>query len=112
MQITNLMLDPGDDSYYDDAFLVIIDSHLTYLSNLTTTKLISLDAQLVYKHEGDLTGLLNEMNYPKKYHYPIMKINGMRSTNDLRMDKTSLVIPDLSEIDLMNSIYRTKKFTL
>ncbi len=112
MDIVNLMTSTGDDSYYEEAFLNIIDSHLTYLKSLSTTSIVTLDNQLTYKHEGDLTGLLDEMNYHKRFHYSIMRINGMRSTNELKFDRTTLIIPDFTEIDLLNSIYRTKKFNL
>lgn len=112
MTLSNFMSPPGDDTYYEDAFLNIVDSHLLYLQNRPDTVLLPVDAHLVYKHEGDLSGLFDEIGYPKKYHYTLMRMNGFRSTNELKLGITTLIVPPFSEIDLLNAVYRTKKFSI
>lgn len=108
MRIDDLMTYPGEDIFYDPDFRVVLDSCMTYIRNLPTTKLYILDPQQVYKHEGDLYGLLDEMHIPKQYHYSVMRINGYTSTYDLMADTTTLILPDFTEIDLIASTYKTR----
>lgn len=112
MDILNLQMPSGDQTYYEDEFLTIIDSHILYFRSLPNSLIQTLDPNLVYKYEGDFYGLLSQMKIPKKYHYAILKINDFRSPSDLTLEQKSIIIPPLDEIDLQNQIYRTKKFSI
>jgi hypothetical protein len=107
MDIDNLESPSGDDAYYDENFRVILESHLTYLRNLSTTKTLTFDSFLSYKHQGDLFGLLDELNIAKQYHYIIMRINDFRCPGDLTDKVVSLLIPDLGEVALLKATFMT-----
>lgn len=108
MGIIGLQTQIGEDVFYDEDFRNLIDSHLTYLRNLNTTQVISFEPFLSYKYEGDLNGLLTELKIARKYFYPIMKMNGYNHTGDLKGTITTLIIPDLAEIESLASVYMSK----
>ena len=109
MKVDSIMTPDGATVYYDPLFRVMLESHLTYLRGLPTTKLLTLDPNSVYTYEGDLFGLLDSLKINKIYHWIIMLINGIDSPNDIDGTLISLVIPDFGVIETLKGIYLTRK---
>jgi len=97
-----------EDVYFSHNFIVMIDSHLTYLRADPDNTLASVTKHQNYKYEGDLYGLLNDLNISKKYHFIIARLNGYESSVDFKGDVEFLTIPNLSQIDLLKNIFLTK----
>ncbi len=60
----------------------LLESHMTYMKAHRSTKVLNvgLDQAAIYK--GDFYGLLNSLHVDKKYHYPIMRANGLFSSSE------------------------------
>lgn len=112
MYINNLAAQTGDDAFYEQGFHHLIESHFTYLLSLPNTAAITIEPSLAYRHIGDLFGALDELGIPKQYHHTIMRLNGYYCTGDFQQETQTLVIPDLAEIDLLKSIYRSTTITV
>lgn len=111
MQINNLMASSGDSSYYDPDYLVTLEAHLSYLKKLPTNRSLAINHQLAYKYDGDLFGLLDELQVPKKYHYVTMLINGLLSSSDYRESIEMLLLPDNTEVDMIKSVHFARMST-
>mgnify|MGYP007069470120 CR=1 FL=1 len=109
MLIQNLQTDL-DDVYYSNAYFVMIESHLSYLKSLKDNQTFSITKQQNDKYEGDFYGLLNELNFEKRYHYPIMRINGLDNSNDFEGDRDFILVPSLQEVNLLTRILTSKQF--
>lgn len=107
MDIHSLATSTGDDAYYDHGFHVMLEAHFTHLLSMPKTITYPVDPGLCYRYEGDLYGLLDALNIQKQYHLAILRLNGFRCSGDLTPDVTSLIIPDLAEIDLLKAVYMT-----
>lgn len=112
MQILNILNKPTSNVYYEQGFRVMLEDHLTYLKDLSTTRKINLESQMAYKYEGDFDGLLTVLNIRPEYHFIIMRLNNMTSPQEFNPDKTmTLLIPDNKEIDRIRATYKTKNLT-
>ena len=107
MQIHNLS-PQIDQVYFDHDFLVLLESHLTFLRTRDTIRLAPVSKHQNYKYEGDLYGLLDDINVTKKFHYITARVNGYESSFDFKGDVEYLVIPDFNQIDMLKTVYQTK----
>ena len=112
MNIHELATDAGEDVYYDHDFMIMIESHFTYLRDLQTTTRQTVEPAIAHKYQGDFNGLLNYMRIPKQYHNIILRFNGMRCTGDYTREHLYFLVPDINEIDLIKSIYETRNTKL
>ena len=108
MDINILLTDTSDTAYYDENFILLLYMHRTFLLN-NYSKVIPIDQHLAYKYDGDLSGLLDELNFPKRYHIPILIINNFSSNDDYNLNILQLIIPSLEKIDSLKTYYSTKK---
>jgi hypothetical protein len=112
MQILNILNKPSSSVYYEQGFRILLEDHLTYLKGLQTTRKIDIDIQNAYKYEGDLDGLLTQLNIRPELHFIIMRLNNFTSPQEYSPDKTmTLLIPEDKEIDRIRSTYKTKNLT-
>jgi len=106
MQILNLP-QSIEDVYFDPNFIVLLESHITYLRT-TNISTVVVSSHQGYKYEGDFYGLLGDLNILKKFHYIVMRVNGYESSADFDGNITHIVTPDFNEIDLLKNVYQTK----
>ena len=109
MQIHNLATSAGDNSYYDEGFLNTVGDHLSYLKKLPKNRYHTLTYQVADKYHGDFYGLLDSLQIPKKFHYAVMLLNGLLSSSDYDMEQITILIPDTTELELIKSIYDTRR---
>lgn len=107
MQIHNLT-PPIEQTYFEHDFLVILESHLTYLRTNGNLRLVTVSEHQNFKYEGDLYGLLDDLDVIKKFHYITARVNGYESSSDFKGDVEYLVVPDYTEIEMLKSVYQTK----
>lgn len=103
-----LNLHPSIDSvYYDPAFLLVIESHLTYLRSAQGLSILEVSDMQGYKYEGDFFGLLDDLGVEKKYHHIVMRVNDMASSADFKGDMQHVTLPSLTEVDNLKSLVQT-----
>lgn len=106
MKILNLQ--PNIESINNDPkYIDMLESHLTYFRTLNTNTLIAVSNQLNYKYEGDFYGLLTELGVDRNHHYLVMRLNGLAHSGDYKGNLDNVLIPDISEVNLLTNIYRT-----
>jgi hypothetical protein len=106
MQI-NKMLPNASFIWYDNLFLVFLESYMWYLRT-TNPQIRIITEHQSFKYEGDLYGLLADMNIDHKYHYLVMRVNGFSASDEYDGVRTSLLTPDFNEVDILASLYRTQ----
>ena len=109
MGIEGLVIDYGDDVFYDPDFLNMIDDHYTYLMEDSGTGSVELGNLSSYVNEGDLVAVLGELNVAPKYAYAVARLNKLTSVTDLKDSVTSLIIPNLSIIESLALVFQTKE---
>lgn len=109
MTINKYAADFGADTYYERGFLVTVDSYRTYLRNHEDTQIISIEPALALKREFDFIGLCQELNITMKYVPVIMRVNGLKSSQDYTRDRITLYIPSSAMIEKILQLYKMKK---
>jgi len=109
MQIDNLMIAAGPSIYYSQSFRDVLEDHLTYLKNHSTTNVLSIEPMKAYKYEFDLYSLLREYNIPTHLHWLVMRLNDMVSPTDATVKIDHLIIPDFSTVDRIRQSHVTTR---
>lgn len=111
MDILNILQRSGSNLYYEQQFRILLEDHMTYLKNLSTTRKLEIDIQNAYKYQGDLSGLLSVYLIRPEFHYIVMRMNDFTSPQEYTPDVRILLIPDEQEISRIRSSYKTKNST-
>ena len=119
MKLLTKLLNSGSLTFYSEHFRVFLESHIGYFKEMNETQVKVIDPHHLYRYEGDLYGYLRqELKIDSKYHWFIMRLNNYFSSEDFRHDyKTGptivrILIPSLSEIDTLYSVYKTQHASL
>lgn len=88
-------------------FYTLQETHITYLTNHYETQQLVFEAQKAEKYKGDFYGLLDFLSIDKKYHYLIMRVNGYYCSSDYEGDRNYILLPSLSEMGKIFSIYNS-----
>lgn len=112
MSILEQTVPPGEDSYYTTEWYTVVESHLQWLVQHPETAVVSIDRHDAYKYEGDLAGLLLNMDISVNMHHVVMRMNNMVSPTDFDTEMLYLAIPSASVINEMMNFHQTitKKF--
>ncbi len=105
--IFDLMINDGPAVFYDFGFKVVLESHLTFFRNHTSTQTLPVTENEAYRFEGDLYGLLHSFNIPTQYHYLIMRMNDFTSPHDATDSIKSLRIPSDTLVENIRQLYQT-----
>lgn len=112
MQILTILNKPTSSVFYEQGFRILLEDHISYLKDLSSTRKIDISNHNAYKYQGDLDGLLTEMNIRPELHFIIMRLNGFTSPQEYSPEKSmTLLIPDSKEIERIRSTYKTKNLT-
>ena len=101
--------DPTDDVYHSVDFQNLIESHLSKLRKSTNITTHAITAFEQMKYVGDYSGLLLNLNIPKKYHWIILRLNGYTSPLEYNGEPVIIFIPDLTEIERLKNTLLTKQ---
>lgn len=99
MYINSLETGTSDVSYFTSEYIQLVEDHLTFFSNNNRNTFLDFTEQQGYKFEGDFYGLLIDLNVPKKYHYLVLRMNGLDSSSDFSGNVFIVKIPPLNEVD-------------
>jgi hypothetical protein len=97
-----------EDAYYSEGFMQVIEDHLSYLRSYDGVVVNQLTNTQCVKYQGDFFGLLNDLKIDKRYHYAVMRVNDLFSPADFTGDINQIVVPNLSQVDMLKNIYQTK----
>lgn len=98
-----------DDICNDIGFITLLETHLTYLRTHGEGTVMAVLPRLNVKYEGDFYGLLGELGVDVKYHYITMRVNFLSNSGDYSGNLDQIVIPSITEIEILANIYLTKK---
>lgn len=89
-------------------FKVMLEDHLAVLSAKENIQSISdivpMDA---YRFEYDFFGLLRYLGIQPRYHWVVMRVNGLASPADYQRDKLSILIPNFDLVENLFSYFST-----
>lgn len=104
MQILNIH--PNiEETYYNEDFLHMLESHMTLIKQSQNGLILPVSALQKGKYEGDFYGLLDDLRVDKKYHYIVMRFNGLISSADYAGDSDTVMIPDYGLIDNIKNVF-------
>jgi len=108
MLIDQMASTSGPDVYYDQRFRVILEDHMTFFREHPQTALRQIKFHDAFKFEGDLSGLLYELNIPIELHWLVMRIN--KFTSPVQNDETlkSILVPERSVVERLRSVFMNK----
>ena len=108
MDLLNLMIDPGADVYYSDAFRVVMEDHMTYLRNHEDNQALVTQPVYAQKYQGDFFGLLQHHHVAAHLHWVTLRMNHM--TNPTQYDGLGLnfIIPSARTLEVIRNTYKTQ----
>lgn len=107
MPIENLVVDKEPSVFYASDFRRMLETHLRYLRLHPETSLTTLSPHDVYKYEGDFNGLCRKIGIPRRYHWAVMRINGIDTETNVDGSLTVLAIPPLRLLDTLAQRFQT-----
>lgn len=109
MKVLNYLHTVGPSVFYTDDFKSVLETHLEYLNNHSSTTTLSIEPDVLYKYEFDLHGLLFHYKIPQYMHWVIMRMNGLYSFTQIPNDLLVMKIPNEDTLDLVRQVYQTTK---
>ena len=105
--LSDLLVQTGDDAYYTDSFRNAIEDNLEGLINDTTTlpRTVAPDVGLANKY--DFFGLLTEMGIPMAYQWTTMRMNGYQAPSDYQGDVLTILVPSTTVVDNIRRLQQT-----
>lgn len=100
---------PPDDSAKTRDYYDMLNSHVGFLKNHATTERRSVTPLQAAIFRGDFYGLLHSVGIDKKYHYLIMRVNGLDASNQFDGLNTELLLPSLGLIESIIVLYNSKE---
>lgn len=110
--LINNIQNSGPMIYYGDRFRQMVEDHLTYIQQMSTTsvRVIAQDEMAVLnRYVGDFYGFLDAIGYERRYFWTILRINGFRCRFDLDLTLTQFLLPDWSFIDKLAQLSKEKR---
>lgn len=100
-ELTNLvdLMHPPSSVYFTRRWHRYFDKWIPWIIERGGDKVHPIQDNLGYIYAGDLEGYLTYIGIDKKYHYPIMRLNGMESMTDFNEERNIMVIPEFGLID-------------
>ena len=92
--------------YYQEKFKQTIEDHLPLLKEKVTTQPIESYLQTQCKYNFYL--LLNRLNVSYKYHWVVLRVNGLHTPQDYTGEKMFIYLPDFKQVDRLMQVYNTK----
>lgn len=107
MRYMRLANDSGPAFYYTASWRQVVEDNLTVLRNARDSKQHQVDPMSGYRHEGDFIGYLTSLKIDPRYHYVIMRVNGMKDGSEFNEFSGSLIIPPEDAIERLRLIAQT-----
>lgn len=92
--------------YLTSRFRRTIEDHIPIFKNNVST--VTVDGGTSLKYRNNYLGLLNHFNIRPRYHYVVMRLNGICNPK-LVEDVTVIYLPNFSEVDNLVSTLDLKE---
>lgn len=89
-----------------DEFKSVLEDHLSVLKDSVQTR-IPIDPVDAGRFEYDFYGLLRNQSIDPRYHWIVMRVNGLSNPNQYTRKITQIAIPDFDSIETIFSYYIT-----
>jgi len=111
MQVDALMVAEGAQSYYTDTLRDALEDFMTVFRTDNSTQPLVIEPGIAQRFDADLNGLLTFLRIPAQFHYVIMRVNKMTSSDEYRDMMLTLQVPNTAEVQRImqveNSVNRT-----
>ena len=107
--VVDILNDNSRNVFYETGFRNLIEEHLTYLRDNKSVETIMVEHNLRYKFEHDLYGYLTAKDYPREYHWIILRVNDFHTTSEFTKETTMLIVPNLTQVENLIKVYKTKE---
>ena len=101
------LLPEAEENQKDVAYFHLQDSHVSFLKAHPATRVTQVEPLQADKYTGDFFGLLDYLRVGKKYHFVVMRVNGLYSSGDFDGEMQSVLIPPLDEVNKIFTIYNS-----
>lgn len=91
-----------DDLLLDRSFYNVLETHISMLREDSGTLALTVPDLTASIYAGDYYGLLNHLSIDKKFHYIVMRVNGLYSSGDYKGEDVVVLYPPPGA---MNSIF-------
>lgn len=105
--MSDLMVDVGDDAYYGDNFRNAVEDNLQGLISDTTSQARTVTPDVGLANKYDFFGLLTDMGIPMRYQWTAMRMNGYRSPADYEGDLLTILIPSYTRVDRIRTLQQS-----
>jgi len=106
MSIINQLVPEGPPIYYTVEFKRVLEDHLDFIKQHSTTTSIAVNPALAFKHEYNLSGYLLAIDIPLKLHWLVMRLNGFFSDTDF-INVAVLHIPSDRTVQQIKQLYES-----
>lgn len=90
---------------YTREFQNMLENHTLLLLRSSGVQTIGVENGLALQYDSDFFGLLTALLVPSKYHWIVMRCNGMYSPTDYKLSMTSVILPNFDEIDELQGMF-------
>ena len=105
LKVSLLKQEIGDTNLYSTSFRRLIEDHLEYIREHSSTTIKPVLGSIAVKYNGDLYGLLIHLRVSQELHWITMRVNNFHSPTDYNNELISLVIPNIKLIKTLLSKY-------
>lgn len=105
--IYNNFRSSGPTIFYNENFRIVLENHLQYFRNRTTTQQLKVKPVDAHRWQGDFNGLLAYLGIDAYMHWFVGRLNGIESSDSFNTIITSIMIPDPTEIEMIRQQFLT-----
>jgi hypothetical protein len=105
MIINDNMINGGADIFYDAGFRASLEAHMEYFRKSGKSRVVDVPSNLAVIYEGDFFGYLLRAGIALQYHWIIMRVNKMTSTDQFGVNTHTLIVPDQTQIETIRQAY-------
>lgn len=98
VELTELIR-PQEQPYFTRKWRRYFDKWIPWLQEQSGSQVHPVQDNMGYIYAGDLEGYLARMGIDDRYHWVVMRMNGMQSFSDFDETRQILVIPNFGLVD-------------
>lgn len=101
--------DPGPSVFYEPAFRQIVEDHLTWLQNHSTTETTQIKPRIAHACDGDFYCVLDHYDIPREFQWITLRVNAMNSPLEYRSDQETMLLCAPNTIQRLTKVYRSNR---
>lgn len=108
LTLSEKLMSVGDSDFSNESFRLLLEDHLPNIKQSENAQYLDIDPSEAFHYKNNFYGLLSAMRIEQKYHWIIMRVNGIESSLRFDGNLAKLLHPDLNMIDSLYGTWRTK----